>query len=51
MEKTADREAFTETKNKLEFQIATWSSYKYHNTVEFLVYVFFQFSNNFFIVI
>ena len=33
MEKTADRETFTETKNKLEFQIATWSSYKYHNTV------------------
>ena len=50
MEKTADRETFTETKNKLEFQIAIWSGYKCHDTVEFLVYVFFQFSNNFFIV-
>ena len=33
-------EAPTETKNELEFQSATWSHYKRHNTVEFLVCVF-----------
>ena len=32
-------EIFTETLKKLQFQSATWSDYKPHNTVEFLVCV------------
>ena len=31
---------------KLELQNAAWSNCKHHNTVEFMVCIFFQFNNN-----
>ena len=37
---------FIVTKKKLELQSATWSDYNHHNTAEFLVLCFSQFSNN-----